>query len=79
MGHCVFLLRQGPRELGKKQKNGIKCDVSVEKREAQEHKRRRSGTTIFALYISSVIKVLMGYNFQESTELEILKHINNNK
>lgn len=47
-------------------KMALKCDVSVEKREAETHRRKRSGTTIFAFYISSVIntklyKVLMGF------------------
>lgn len=31
MGHCIFLQRKRQRELGRKQKMALKCDVSVEK------------------------------------------------
>ena len=52
----------------------LKCDVSVEKREAENLRGKRSGTTIFAFYISSVIntklyKVLMGH-FQRELSKE---------
>lgn len=50
----------------KEEKMALKCDVSVENGEAENH--GRSGATIFAFYFSILIKyqlckMLMGYNF----------------
>lgn len=80
MGHCIFLQRQRPRELGRKQKVALKCDVSVEKREAENLRGKRSGTTIFAFYISSVINsklyiVLMGFFQREFSKKNRVRNL----
>lgn len=56
MGHCIFLLRQRPRELGKKQKMASKYDVSVEKREELKHRREEG--QLFLLSISHQLLIL---------------------
>lgn len=58
-----------------------KCDVSGEKREAENQGRKKSAATIFAFSIlsdvnSKLYKVLIEYNFQKRARLEILKHVN---
>lgn len=80
MGHCILLQGQRLKEFGRNQKMASKCDVSVGKR-GREAQKERSGMTVFAFYVSSVInsklyKVLRGYNFQKIAGLEILKHLN---
>lgn len=53
MGHCIFLQRKRQRELGRKQKMALKCDVSVEKGDRESQREEKWDNYFYFLHLIS--------------------------